>query len=89
MAHLSEAEMINWMALYAATALCCAIAMGLAALVLLCRLWRESAWSRLRGARDVALFLPAIWWRWQKLYLLSTPVTLAIVSSFGLTLTWK
>ena len=34
MAHLSEAEMINWMALYSATALCCAIAMALAILVL-------------------------------------------------------
>jgi hypothetical protein len=34
MAHLSDAEMINWMALYTATALCCAIAMALAILVL-------------------------------------------------------
>jgi hypothetical protein len=33
--------MINWMALYTATALCCAIAMALAILVLACRLWRE------------------------------------------------
>ena len=89
MAHLSDAEMINWMALYTATALCCAIAMALAILVLACRLWREKAWAQLRSAKDVALFLPKSWWRWQKLYLLSPPVTLAIVSSFGFTLRWS
>jgi hypothetical protein len=88
MAHLSEAELTNWTALYTATALCCAIAMSLAILVLACRLWREKVWTQLRGARQVALFLPRTWWRWQKLYLLSTPVTLAIVTSFGLTLSW-
>lgn len=89
MAHLSEAEMINWMALYSATALCCAIAMALAILVLASRLWREKAWTQLHRPKDVVLFFPKTWWRWQKLYLLSTPVTLAIVSSFGSTLTWS
>jgi hypothetical protein len=89
MAHLSEAEMINWMALYSATALCCAIAIALAIVVLAIRLWREEVWTQLRGPKDVALFVPKTWWRWQKLYLLSTPVTLAIVCSFGLTLSWS
>ena len=49
MAHLSEAEMINWMALYSATALCCAIAIALAIVVLAIRLWREEVWTQLRG----------------------------------------
>lgn len=89
MAYLREAEMINWMSLYTATAFCCAIAMTLSVLVLGGRLWRERAWAEMRTVRDVVLFLPKTWWRWQKLYLLSTPVTLTIVGWFGLTLSWS
>ncbi|WP_347340899.1 hypothetical protein [Sphingomonas lacusdianchii] len=39
--------------------------------------------------RGAALFLPKVWWRWQKLYLLSTPVTLFIVGWFAATLRWS
>lgn len=89
MTHLSETAMINWMALYAATGLCCGIASILTASVVVVSLCREGVWKDVRTLKSAALFLPRAWWRWQRLYFLSTPVTLAIVSSFGLTLSWS
>lgn len=88
MTHMSEAEIANWVALYSATGLCCGIAMLLSVLVLSRRLWREKVWRDPRGMKELILFVPRAWWRWQKLYLLSTPVTLAVVGYFGLTLSW-
>jgi hypothetical protein len=89
MAHLTQVELINWVALYTATGLCCAIAMVLSVSVAGVRLYREQSWQEVRTLRGAVLFLPQTWWRWQKLYLLSTPVTLAIVVSFGMSLTWS
>ena len=43
---------------------------------------------RFRTRRDFALALPKLWWRWQKLYLTSTPVVLAIIGFFALSLRW-
>jgi hypothetical protein len=39
--------------------------------------------------KGAALLLPRIWWRWQKLYLLSTPVTLGIIGYFAASLSWR
>ena len=89
MAHLTQVELVNWVALYTATGLCCAIAMVLSISVASFRLYREQSWQDVRTVRGAVLSLPKAWWRWQKLYLLSTPVTLAIVVSFGLSLTWS
>lgn len=89
MAHLNQVEVINWIALYIATGLCCVIAMVLSVSVAGVRLYREQYWQEVRTFRGAVLFLPKTWWRWQKLYLLSTPVTLAIVVSFGMSLTWS
>ena len=89
MAHLTQVELINWIALYTATGLCCAIAMVLSVSVAGVRLYREQSWQEVRTLRGAVLFLPKTWWRWQKLYLLSTPVTLAVVVSFGMSLTWS
>ncbi|MDC7812226.1 hypothetical protein [Sphingomonas koreensis] len=88
MAHLSPIEMENWLALYVAVGLCCAFAVVLSILTTAVQLYREQAWSEFRSLRGAVLFIPRTWWRWQKLYLLSTPVTLTIVGSFAATLTW-
>ena len=84
-------ELHNWLAIYAATAACCAIAMALSVSTVGYELYRERIWQTLdiHSPRSVILFAPKIWLRWQKRYLLSTPVTLAIVTWFGATLSWS
>lgn len=89
MTHLTQVEIGNWLALYVAVGLCCAIAVILSVTVLAMRLVRERAWTEVQDVRSAVLFLPRTWWRWQKLYFLSTPVTLAIVAWFGATLSWS
>lgn len=49
-------------------------------------LYRERIWRMAANGRSAALLIPKIWWRWQKRYLFSTSVTLAIISVFALTL---
>lgn len=88
MAHLTANEIANWIALYAAAGLCCGLAVILSVATSLSELYRERAWVGLQSAGDVLRFVPRAWWRWQKSYLLSTPVTLAIVGSFAATLHW-
>lgn len=89
MSQLSELELENWMALYAATAICCAFAAILAIAAVIAQLYQERAWTKLDTLGGMVLFVPRAWWRWQKLYFLSTPVTLAIVASFALHLSWR
>jgi len=86
--HLSALELQNWMALYAAAGLCCGLAIALSIGTVLVQLHRENAWRDVRTLRSAIVFVPKTWWRWQKLYLQSTPVTLAIVGSFAATLSW-
>lgn len=88
MAHLSALEIQNWIAVYAAAGICCAFAMILSVATTAVELHRERAWSDFKSLRGIVLFIPKAWWRWQKLYMLSTPVTLAIVGSFAATLSW-
>ena len=88
MAHLSALELQNWLALYAATGLCCAFAVVLSVVATFVQLRREQAWNGITSIKGAVMFVPKTWWRWQKLYLLSTPVTLAIVGSFAATLSW-
>jgi hypothetical protein len=85
---LTSLELANWGALYLATGLCCALAATLASVVLALALAQERPWRDIRSLRAAALLLPRTWWRWQKLYLLSTPVTLGVVGSFALSLSW-
>lgn len=89
MYQLTPIEIANWQAIYLATGLCCGIAACLSVGVALLGLWRDKSWNDLRRVRSAALFLPKAWWRWQKLYLLSTPVTLAIVGWFAAVLKWN
>lgn len=89
MNQFSPVEIANWVAIYLAAALCCMIAMVLSVSVTVHGLWKDQAWNDVRTLRGAVLFLPKAWWRWQKLYLLSTPVTLGIVGSFAATMSWS
>lgn len=77
-----------WMSLYAATAVCCAIAFLLSATRVGVLIVRERIWVHTHGWKAWLLVGPQIWWRWQKTYLLTTPVTLGIVGAFALSLPW-
>lgn len=85
---MSQAEIMNWTALYAATGLVCMLALFLSGTMVAVQLWRERFWRDLGSVRAVVMFVPGTWWRWQKLYLTGTPVILAIVGAFALTLDW-
>lgn len=76
---LSAAELANWLSLYVATAVMAAIAAGLAGVAVSVDLYRERRWQELSTLRGALLFAPKLWWRWQKRYLLATPVILAVV----------
>ena len=88
MQHMTQLELANWIALYAAAGLCCAIAFALAWAATLAEVYRERSWMAVRSVKSAFLFLPKTWWRWQKLYLTSTPVTLGIVAMFAASLHW-
>nr|WP_221239550.1 hypothetical protein [Sphingomonas xinjiangensis] len=85
---MTAIEISNWIAIYVAAGLCCAIAMVLSVSMALHGLWKERAWTDIGTVRGAVLFIPKAWWRWQKLYFLSTPVTLGIVGSFAASLSW-
>ena len=86
---MTETQIQHWIALYLATGIACGIAALLSALTLVCQILqgRSSAlpdsWAA--GFR----ILPRLWWRWQKLYWLATPVILAIVIGFAASLDWS
>src|SRR3546814_7849806 len=79
MGQLTTVEAANWMALYLATGICCAMAFALSIGMMLCAVYRERSWTAVTSWQAALLFVPRTWWRWQKLYLTSMPVTLAIV----------
>lgn len=89
MQQLTAIELANWMALYLATGLCCAIALFLSCATTLVELYRERRLSTVISLRSVMLFVPRTWWRWQKLYLTSMPVTLGIVILFAASMSWS
>ena len=86
---MSAHELQNWIAVYAATGICCFFAFVLSATTVGVEVYRERSWRDVRDLRSAVLFGPKLWWRWQKRYLFSTPVTLAIVSWFAFTLDWS
>ena len=85
---MSQHDFALWMSLYAATSVCCAIAFALSVLRVGTQLVREKIWATTIGWKAWALLVPKVWWRWQKTYLLSTPVTLGIVALFAFSLPW-
>ena len=86
---MSHTEILNWAAIYAATAVCCTIASIVSIGSLAVEVWRERAWTATTDWTSRLLFVPKLWLRWQRRYLLSTPVTLAVVGWFALTLDWS
>lgn len=85
---MTKLDVSNWIALYAATGVCCAFAMVLSVSTVAYALCRERVWRTVTDWRSTAILTPKIWWRWHKRYLLSTPVTLAIIAAFATTLDW-
>lgn len=82
-------EIENWAALYVAAGICCAFAMTMSVAVTGWQACQERIWTDVRTRRQAMLFLPRLWWRWQKLYFLSTPVTLGIVAALAASMTWS
>ncbi|MGD9811157.1 MAG: hypothetical protein AB7U35_07440 [Sphingobium sp.] len=89
MTQLTQLELSNWLALYLATGLCCAIACTLAVATTAAEIYRDRSWAAVKSLRSAVLFLPKTWWRWQKLYLGSMPVTLGIVGLFAASMNWS
>lgn len=85
---MSSIEIGNWVSIYLATAICCAFAITLTTLSLATEMFRERFWRQPWTRVRILLFVPATWWRWQRRYFLSTPVTLGIVGGFAATLSW-
>jgi hypothetical protein len=69
--------------------LCCAIAFTLAVVTTMLEVYREGSWEAVNSHKSAILFVPRIWWGWQKLYLTSMPLTLGIVGLFAATLNWS
>lgn len=88
MQHLTQIELTNWIALYVAAGICCGLAFTLACARVMVEIYQERSWEAVHSLKAAALFVPRTWWRWQKLYLTSTPVTLAIVGLFAASMHW-
>jgi uncharacterized membrane protein (DUF2068 family) len=58
MNQFSQIEIANWIAIYVAAAMCCAIAMVLSVGATLHGLWQDKAWQDVSSVRGAALFLP-------------------------------
>jgi hypothetical protein len=85
---LPPEQLANWLSLYVATGICAALAALGAAISVGLEVWRAREWRELRSARSALLFVPGLWWRWQKRYLTGTPVILAIVCYYAASLHW-
>ena len=88
MAGLTPHQLSNWLSLYAATGMCALLATIGAALSVGLEVVGERQWRAVNGVRATILFLPKLWWRWQKRYLTATPVILAIVGYYAASLAW-
>lgn len=86
---LSPEDIGRWMSLYAATGVCCFIAMVLSVTRVATMARAESIISNTKGWKSWLLLGPKLWWRWQKVYLTTTPVTLLIVCAFAWSMDWS
>jgi len=85
---MSPIEISNWVSIYLATAICCAFAIVLTTISVAIEMIGQRFWREPWRARRAILFVPHTWWRWQRRYFLSTPVTLGVAGSFAASLTW-
>ena len=86
---MSKAEFANWLALYVATFICCLVSTMVTVGATLHQVLRDRPWAAAKTVRARLLLVPAIWWQWQKTYLLTTPVTLSIITMFAFSLDWS
>jgi hypothetical protein len=85
---MSPHEIANWTSLYVATFICCAITITLTSILWLHFVVTTAPWRELGTWRGRLLFVPKLWWKWQKLYFSGTPVILVIVAYFAATMSW-
>ena len=85
---LSSEQLANWLSLYVATGICASLGAVGAVISVGCEVIRRREWRHIRGGRAAAMYLPLLWWRWQKRYLTATPVILAIVAYYAASLNW-
>ena len=85
---LPPEQLANWLSLYVATGICAALAAFGAGIAVASEVIRGREWRELRSLRAAVLFVPGLWWRWQKRYLTATPVILAIVAYYAVSLNW-
>lgn len=77
-----------WIDLYAAMGLCCAIAAALSVSRVCWLYWHEPN-LRPKGWKAWTVAAPLAWWRWQKVYLTTAPVTLGVIALYAATLPWS
>src|SRR3546814_6543806 len=58
MGQLTTVEAANWMALYLATGICCAMAFALSIGMMLCVVYRERSWTAVTSWQAALLFVP-------------------------------
>jgi hypothetical protein len=85
---MSPQDIANWTSLYLATFIMCAITMTLTGIMWLHFVVKTAPWRGLTTWRAKILFLPKLWWKWQKLYLTGTPVILAVDAYFAASMQW-
>ncbi len=88
MTSMTPIELKAWIATYVAMFVLCGIAFALSVAVALTTAARDRVWLDVRGVKGAVLFLPKLWWRWQKVYITAAPVTLGIVFWYASTLRW-
>lgn len=86
---MTAVELSNWISLYAAAFVLTSLCAGLTTVVWVVEVFQTSPWKQAQSLGAKALFLPKLWWLWQKRYLSGTPVILAILAVFGLSLSWR
>lgn len=85
---MSPLHIANWTSLYLATFILCTMTMTFSLIVWSHFVVTTAPWRELGSWRGRLLFLPKLWWKWQKLYLTGTPVILAVVAYFAASLDW-
>ena len=85
---LSPEQLANWLSLYVATGICASLGAVGAVISVGYEVIRRREWRDVRGGWAAAIYVPQLWWRWQKRYLTATPVILAIVAYYASSLNW-
>jgi hypothetical protein len=85
---MTALEIANWTSLYLATFILCGLTMILSLILWGHFVVTTAPWRGLATWHGRLLFIPKLWWKWQKLYLSGTPVILLVVAYFAANLNW-